>query len=241
MPLISCAPRWSWPSTNGWTRILPPSSSRTSRTCPRPLVTPAGRAGASGSRVHEHSTYVYRHDGMELSVRYQPAESDSGLFGGNSNWRGPIWFPVNFLIIESLQKFHHYYGDDFRIECPTGSGNLATLNEVASEIASRLTRLFLANGDGRRPVHGLNERTHADPNFRDYVLFYEYFHGDTGRGVGAAHQTGWTGLVAKLLMPRYAAEVRPCKAEQAAENAPEHLKVAATSKSGRPRDVRPAP
>src|SRR5207302_8225175 len=108
-------------------------------------------------------------------------------------------------------------------------------------IAGRWSRLSLANGDVRRPVHALNERTHAGPNFRDYVLFYEYFHGDTGRGVGAAHQTGWTGLVAKLLMPRYAAEVRPCKAEQAAENAPEHLKVAATSNSGRPRDVRPAP
>jgi hypothetical protein len=192
------------------------------------------------SRVHEHSPYVYRHDGMDLSVRYQPAESDSGLFGGNSNWRGPIWFPVNFLIIESLQKFHHYYGDDFRIECPTGSGNLVTLNEAANEIATRLTQLFLANGDGRRPVHGLNERTQADPNFRDYVLFYEYFHGDTGRGVGAAHQTGWTGLVAKLLMPRYAAEVRPCKAElQAPESANERPKVAATPKSRRPRDIRP--
>jgi len=194
------------------------------------------------SRVHEHSPYVYRHDGMDLSVRYQPAESDSGLFGGNSNWRGPIWFPVNFLIIESLQKFHHYYGDDFRVECPTGSGNLATLNEVANEIASRLTRLFLANGEARRPVHGLNERTQVDPNFRDYVLFYEYFHGDTGRGVGAAHQTGWTGLVAKLLMPRYAAEVRPCKGELSApESAPEHLKVAAPPKDRRPRAVRPTP
>jgi len=140
-------------------------------------------------------------------VRYQPAESDSGLFGGNSNWRGPIWFPVNFLIIESLQKFHHYYGDDFRVECPTGSGTLATINEVANELARRLTCLFLPDERGYRPVHGLNERTHKDPHFRDYVLFYEYFHGDSGRGVGAAHQTGWTGLVAKLLMPRYSAEI----------------------------------
>jgi hypothetical protein len=156
------------------------------------------------SRVHADSPYVYRHAGMDLTVRYQPAESDSGLFGGNSNWRGPIWFPVNFLIIESLQKFHHYYGDDFRVECPTGSGQLATLNEVANELAARLTRLFLADANGRRPVHGANERTQSDPLFRNYVLFYEYFHGDTGRGVGAAHQTGWTGLVAKLLMPRYA-------------------------------------
>jgi len=121
---------------------------------------------------------------------------------------------VNFLIIESLQKFHHYYGDDFRIECPTGSGKFMTLNEVANELATRLTRLFLANEQGHRPVHGMNERTLKDPHFRDYALFYEYFHGDTGRGVGAAHQTGWTGLVAKLLMPRYSAEI------YAAENAP---------------------
>jgi hypothetical protein len=193
------------------------------------------------SRVHEHSPYVYRHDGMDLSVGYQPGESDSGLFGGNSNWRGPIWFPVNFLIIESLQKFHHYYGDEFRVECPTGSGKLATLNEVANEIAGRLTRLFLADGNGHRPVHGLHERTQTDPSFRDYVLFYEYFHGDTGRGVGASHQTGWTGLVAKLLMPRYAAEVRPCKGEPEALATAAGRPKAATPKSRRPRDVRPAP
>ena len=159
------------------------------------------------SRAHEHSPYIYRHNGMDLTVGYQPAESDSGLFGGNSNWRGPIWFPVNFLIIEALQKFHHYYGDDFRIECPTASGRLATLNDVANELAARLTRLFLADAEGHRPVHSMNERTFKNPHFRDYVLFYEYFHGDTGRGVGAAHQTGWTGLVAKLLMPRYSAEI----------------------------------
>jgi hypothetical protein len=159
------------------------------------------------SRAHEQAPYVYRHNSMDLTVRYQPAESDSGLFGGNSNWRGPVWFPVNFLIIESLQKFHHYYGDDFRVECPSGSGRLCTLNEVANELATRLTRLFLADDQGHRPVHGMNERTLRDPHFRDYVLFYEYFHGDSGRGVGAAHQTGWTGLVAKLLMPRYSAEI----------------------------------
>ena len=168
------------------------------------------------SRAHEPSPYVYRHNGMDLTVRYQPAESDSGLFGGNSNWRGPIWFPVNFLIIESLQKFHHYYGDDFRVECPTGSGRLATINEVANELATRLTRLFLADERGHRPVHGLNERTHKDPHFRDYLLFYEYFHGDSGRGVGAAHQTGWTGLVAKLLMPRYSAEIHTASLSPAA-------------------------
>jgi hypothetical protein len=137
-------------------------------------------------------------------VRYQPAESDSGLFGGNSNWRGPIWFPVNFLIIESLQKFHHYYGDDFRVPCPTGSDHLATINEIANELASRLTRIFLKDENGRRAVFAHHSRQQEDPHFRDYIHFYEYFHGDTGRGVGASHQTGWTGLVAKLLMPRYA-------------------------------------
>ena len=166
------------------------------------------------SKVHAERPYVYRVDGMDLQVSYQPAESDSGLFGGNSNWRGPVWFPVNFLLIESLQKFHHYYGDDFKVECPVGSGQYLTLEEVAAEIATRLTRLFLLDGQGRRPVHGANPRLQADPHFRDHLLFYEYFHGDDGRGVGASHQTGWTGLVAKLLMPRYrrAALRRPAEA-----------------------------
>src|SRR6202030_383913 len=159
------------------------------------------------SRVHEDSPYVYRHNGMDLSVRYQPAESDSGLFGGNSNWRGPIWFPLNYLLIESLQKFHHYYGDEFKIECPTGSGRFVTLEEAANELATRLTRIFLKDERGLRPVYGHHPRLQQDPLFRDHVLFYEYFHGDSGRGVGASHQTGWTGLVAKLLLPRYARAV----------------------------------
>jgi hypothetical protein len=156
------------------------------------------------SRMHADAPYVYQHAGTDLAVCYQPAESDSGLFGGNSNWRGPIWFPVNFLIIESLQKFHHYYGDDFLVEYPTGSGRRVSLNDVANELATRLTRIFLADDTGRRPVFEHHERLQTDPLFRDHVLFYEYFHGDTGRGVGASHQTGWTGLVAKLLFPRYA-------------------------------------
>ena len=156
------------------------------------------------SRAHAERPYVYRHDGMDLLVRYQPGESDSVLFGGNSNWRGPIWFPMNFLIIESLQKFHHYYGDDFRIECPTGSGRFLSLNEVANELATRLTKIFLVDENGRRPFCGHQPALQIDPHFRNYATFYEYFHGDTGRGVGASHQTGWTGLVAKLLMPRYA-------------------------------------
>ena len=155
------------------------------------------------SRVHEQQPYVFNAGGTDLSVRYQPAESDSGLFGGNSNWRGPIWFPVNYLLIESLQKFHHYYGDDFKVECPTGSGIYVTLEQVAEELSRRLTRLFLRGPDGRRPLYGSDERLQNDPHFRDHLLFPEYFHGDTGRGVGASHQTGWTGLVAKLLMPRH--------------------------------------
>jgi hypothetical protein len=154
------------------------------------------------SRVHAEQPYVLPLNGHSLSVSYQPGESDSGLFGGNSNWRGPVWFPVNYLLIESLQKFHHYYGDDFRVECPTGSGRYLTLEEAADELSRRLARLFLRGTDGRRPVFGDHARLQSDPNFRDHLLFYEYFHGDDGRGVGASHQTGWTGLIAKLLMPR---------------------------------------
>ncbi len=154
------------------------------------------------SKYHQEQPYVFNTNGQEFKVTYQPGESDTGLFGGNSNWRGPIWFPVNFLIIESLQKFHHYYGDDFKIECPTGSGNYATILEVANELSNRLARLFLRDESGKRPVFGDNDKFQTDPHFRDYVLFYEYFHGDNGRGVGASHQTGWTGVVAKLLQPR---------------------------------------
>jgi hypothetical protein len=154
------------------------------------------------SRRHLEHPYTLTWDSESFSVSYQPGESTSGLFGGNSNWRGPIWMPVNYLIIESLQKFHHYYGDDFKIECPTGSGHYHTIEEVANELATRLTRLFLRNEDGKRPVLGDHPRMQGDPHFCDYVLFHEYFHGDTGRGVGASHQTGWTGLVAKLLQPR---------------------------------------
>jgi hypothetical protein len=154
------------------------------------------------SRHHEREPYVFDVMGSPLTVRYQPAESDSGLFGGNSNWRGPIWFPVNYLLIESLQKFHHYYSDELTVECPSGSGMQLTLNEVADELALRLCRIFLRGPDGTRPVFGDASKLQHDPHFRDHVLFHEYFHGDTGRGVGANHQTGWTGLVAKLLQPR---------------------------------------
>jgi hypothetical protein len=154
------------------------------------------------SQVYRDHPYALWVDGMAHTVKYQPAESDSRLFGGNSNWRGPIWFPVNYLIIESLQKFHHYYGDDFKIECPTGSHRFITIEDAACELTQRLTQIFLRDGDGKRPVLAYHPKLHGDPHFRDYLLFHEYFHGDTGRGVGASHQTGWTGLIAKLLMPR---------------------------------------
>jgi len=151
------------------------------------------------SRVHKDQPYRLPVNGMEYRVGYEPAESSTGLFGGNSNWRGPIWFPVNYLLIESLQKFHHYLGDDFKVECPTGSGQFMTLWEVAAELSRRLTRLFLRDDQDSRPVHSTQDQYREDPHWRDLVLFYEYFHGDDGSGVGASHQTGWTGLVAKLL------------------------------------------
>jgi len=151
------------------------------------------------SRFHKDHPYTLAVNGTEHRVNYEPAESSTGLFGGNSNWRGPIWFPVNYLIIESLQKFHHYLGDDYKVECPTGSGQMMTLWEVAAELSRRLNRIFLRDSSGRRPVFGGNEKFQSDPNWNDLVLFHEYFHGDTGSGVGASHQTGWTGLVAKLI------------------------------------------
>ncbi len=154
------------------------------------------------SRHYRAAPYVFSRRGRSFSVSYQPAESVSGIFGGNSNWRGPIWFPVNFLLIESLQRFHYYYGDDFRIDHPTGSGNLMTLDAIAEELTGRLTRIFLPGPDGRRPGSRQHGALADDPHFRDYVLFHEYFDGDDGRGLGASHQTGWTGLVAKLLQPR---------------------------------------
>jgi hypothetical protein len=154
------------------------------------------------SRYHLEHPYRFEWNGNTMTVEYQPGESTSGLFGGNSNWRGPIWFPVNYLIIESLQKFHHYYGDDFKIECPTGSGRYLTINEVAVELGRRLTRLFTRNEQGRRPVFGQNDRFQSDPYFREYINFHEYFHGENGRGIGASHQTGWTGLIAKIIQPR---------------------------------------
>ncbi len=151
------------------------------------------------SQYHRDHPYVLHVNGTEHRVDYEPAESSTGLFGGNSNWRGPVWFPVNYLLIEALQKFHHFYGDDLKVECPTGSGALLDLWGVAGELSRRLTRIFRRGPDGRRPVHGGAAPYRTDPHWRDLVLFYEYFHGDNGAGIGASHQTGWTGLVAKLL------------------------------------------
>ncbi len=151
------------------------------------------------SRYHAEHPYVFHVNGHEYRVDYEPAESTSGLFGGNSNWRGPIWFPVNFLIIESLQKFYYYLGDDFKVECPTGSGKMMNLWEVAREISHRLMHIFLRDSSGRRPVYGGIEKFQNDPKWNDLILFHEYFHGDNGAGIGASHQTGWTGSVAKLM------------------------------------------
>jgi len=151
------------------------------------------------SKYHQDHPYSFDVNGQAHTISYQPAESESGLFGGNSNWRGPIWFPINYLLIESLQKFNHYYGDSFQVECPTGSGRMMNLAGVAGELSRRLTNLFLRNGRGERPIYGGLRIFQDDPHWRDHILFNEYFHGDNGAGLGAAHQTGWTGLVAKLI------------------------------------------
>jgi len=151
------------------------------------------------SQIHRDRPYVLGVDGHDYRVDYEPAESTTGLFGGNSNWRGPIWFPIKFLLVEALQKFHHYFGDEYRVECPTGSGRMMTLAEVATELSRRLTRIFLDDAQGRRPVLGTSELFQHDPGWHDLIPFHEYFNGDSGAGVGASHQTGWTALVAKLL------------------------------------------
>jgi hypothetical protein len=151
------------------------------------------------SRFHADHPFVISAGGQEYRVAYLPAESDTGMFGGNSNWRGPIWMPVNVLIIRALLNYFAFYGNDFQIECPTGSGRLMNLYQVAEEISRRLARIFLRDDSGRRPVYGGTSKFQDDPHWRDYILFYEYFHGDNGAGLGASHQTGWTGVIARLL------------------------------------------
>jgi hypothetical protein len=151
------------------------------------------------SKYHQDHPFVVYVNGQEYKVNYLPAESDTGMFGGNSNWRGPIWMPVNAVLIRALLSFYLYHGDNFKVECPTGSGKLMNLFEVAREIAHRLTKIFLQDESGRRPVYGGTEKFQTDPHWKDYILFFEYFHGDNGAGLGASHQTGWTGLVGKLI------------------------------------------
>ena len=167
------------------------------------------------SRYHLDHPFVLDIDGREYRVGYQPAESESGMFGGNSNWRGPIWMPVNLMLLRALMNLHSYYGDDFTVECPTGSGGWMTLAAIAHEIAGRLISIFLRDDSGCRPVYGGTTKFQEDPYWRDLILFYEYFHGDNGAGIGASHQTGWTGVIARvieqqhLLLPDHAIEVGP--------------------------------
>jgi hypothetical protein len=151
------------------------------------------------SRFHADHPYVFHAGGREYYVSYVPAESDTGMFGGNSNWRGPIWMPVNMLIVRALLHYYAYFGDRFKVECPTGSGRRMTLYQAAEEIGRRLARIFLKDKDGRRPVYGGTRKFQEDPHWRDLILFYEYFHGDNGAGLGASHQTGWTGVIARLM------------------------------------------
>jgi len=151
------------------------------------------------SRCHKDHPYTFRVAGDQYSVTYLPAESDSGMFGGNSNWRGPVWMPINGLIVRALLQYYAFYGDRFTIECPTRSGRRMTLYQVAEELSRRLSSIFLRDADGRRPVYGAIGKFQQDPHWRDLILFYEYFHGDNGAGVGASHQTGWTGVIARLM------------------------------------------
>jgi hypothetical protein len=166
------------------------------------------------SQFHRDNPYALHVNGTEHRVDYEPGESLTGLFGGNSNWRGPIWFPVNFLLVESLQKFHHYLGNDFKVEFPTGSGNMKTLWDVASELSRRMTNIFLRDEKGHRPLFGNLKKFQADPHWRDLLLFHEYFHGDSGSGVGASHQTGWTGVITKLM--QQSGESRECEQTETA-------------------------
>jgi hypothetical protein len=151
------------------------------------------------SRHHSNHPYSIHADGREYRVSYLPAESDTGMFGGNSNWRGPIWMPMNALIIRALMQYYSYFGNDFKVECPTGSGRQMTLYQVAEEIGRRLTNIFLKDKAGKRAVYGGVEKFQTDPHWRDHILFYEYFHGDNGAGLGASHQTGWTGAIARII------------------------------------------
>jgi hypothetical protein len=163
----------------------------------REFLSPGGIR--SVSQFHRDQPYVFGVNGQEHRVEYTPAESNTGLFGGNSNWRGPVWFPMNYLLVEALERYHRFYGDRLQVEVPTGSGRRVNLQEAAREVAGRLARIFLPDVSGRRPCHGRDERFARDPHWKDLVLFHEYFCGDTARGVGAGHQTGWTALAVRFV------------------------------------------
>jgi hypothetical protein len=155
------------------------------------------------SKYHENNPYTMKFNGDTLSIRYTPGEADTQMFGGNSNWRGPIWFPINFLIMESLKKFDSYYGDDLSIEYPTGSGKFLSMDIIAKELSLRCISIFTRDKDGKRPMYGNQTKFQEDPHFKDHFLFHEYFHGDSGKGLGASHQTGWTALVAEMIHSYY--------------------------------------
>ncbi|HEX7939306.1 MAG TPA: hypothetical protein VF483_09970, partial [Gemmatimonadaceae bacterium] len=174
------------------------------------------------SRAHLEHPFTLNENGVEHTVRYTPGDSDTYLFGGNSNWRGPIWFPINYLLIEALERYHHYYGDSLKVECPTGSGNLMTLGEVSHELATRLSRLFTPDTSGRRACHGDDQRFATGAHWKDLVLFHEYFNGDSGKGHGASHQTGWTALITRCLEKMaapHSALTRPSPLDAPAEKA----------------------
>jgi Glycosyl hydrolase family 63 C-terminal domain len=205
--LVKLVSRWSEPGVQGRRLFALTRVFRMTKILARLLdesefLSPYGVRALSRSYLDE--PYDLEYNGVHYRVNYQPGESAGALFGGNSNWRGPIWIPVNYLLIENLRRFYRFYGDGFTIECPTGSGVMMTLDQVADELCRRLIKLFLRDADGRRPVFGAYEKFQTDPHFKDYILFHEYFHGDNGRGCGASHQTGWTGLVANLITQAFA-------------------------------------
>ena len=200
--LASLVSRWQEPGT-GERRLVALTRGHRMKCLLRRMLDPEEFLSDYGvrslSKFHKDHPYVLNVRGEEKIVSYEPAESQTGIFGGNSNWRGPVWFPINYLLIESLQQFHHYYGDDFKVECPTRSGNFLTLKEIANELSNRLIKLWLRDENGERPFRRASGNVMNDGQDQHRFWFHEYFHGDTGAGLGASHQTGWTGLIAKLI------------------------------------------
>jgi hypothetical protein len=200
--LCSLISRWQAPGV-GERRLVALTRGHRMKCLLRRMLDPAEFLSDYGvrsvSKFHKEHPYVLTVRGEQKVISYEPAESQTEVFGGNSNWRGPVWMPINYLLIESLQKFHHYYGDDFQVECPTGSGQFMTLKGVANELSNRLIRIWLRDTNGQRPFAGASVKALNDDRDQDRYWFHEYFHGDTGAGLGASHQTGWTGLVAKLI------------------------------------------